>query len=235
MAHTLRRLGVAASTLGVAALVSGCGPMSPPPAEPAAGARAGALTETVCTATGGHDKHAMVQYGCSTCHLVGGSLCFDPAGAAYAPGRPAPSFDVVGKTCSNVACHGMYSGIFTYSSWDWGCDCPVEVSVAYEGNMGSTPSWYATGAGCSACHGNPPPRYPAWHGSHALGSFADANDCQLCHPDALAQPGTGVGYALNTATTCTVNGVPNSSCALLHANGSVNVTPRWTSKCFPCH
>lgn len=235
MAQPLLRLGFVASALaGVVALVSGCGPVVPPPAELAAGTRSAAL-EAVCTGTGGHDRHAMIQYGCATCHLVGGSLCFDPAGAAYAPGQPAPSFDVVTKTCSSVACHGMYSGTYTYTRWDWACDCPETVTVPYEGNGGSTPSWYATGLLCSACHGNPPPRYPAWHGLHALGSFYGSNDCQLCHPDALAEPNTGVGYALNTATTCTVNGVPNSSCALLHANGIVDLAPRFTSRCTQCH
>jgi hypothetical protein len=233
MAHPFRRPGVAASTFRVVVLaLSACGEVAAPPPEIAAGDRSTAVV-AVCTGTGAHDRHG--TFVCATCHLVGGSICFDPGGPAQAPGETPPAFDPVAKTCSSVACHGMYSGLFTYQRWDYGCDCPEVVTVPYEGGGGGTPSWYATGAGCSACHGNPPPAYPAWHGLHANRSFSGSNDCQLCHPDALAETDTGVGYALDTATTCTVNGGPNQSCALLHANGTVDVTPRWASRCISCH
>ncbi len=236
MGRSAHARAAAISLLASAALlVSGCKETPPapaaPPADPLASARASALA-AVCAPTGAHAGHAAIA--CGTCHLGGGPLCFDPAGPAVTAGQTLPGFDATAKTCSSVACHGMYAGTFTYEGWDWGCDCPVENSVSYVGAGGNTPSWYSTGAGCSACHGNPPRNYP-WHINHSNGTIPGGQDCQLCHPDALSVTGTGVGYALNTATTCTVNGVPKQSCALLHANRSIDLAPKFSSRCFNCH
>ena len=117
--------------------------------------------------------------------------------------------------CSSLACHGLYSGTFTF---DFAGDGNI-TTVTYTGAGVTEPSWYNAGLGCSACHGNPPPAYPAWHGSHANNSFAGANDCQLCHPDATGSSGVG------TAITNT----------LLHVNGTPNVSPQWRTMCFNCH
>ena len=98
--------------------------------------------------------------------------------------------------------------------------------MTYQGNGGNTPPWYSTGAGCAACHGNPPANNPGfgaytWHsGAHGNQSrTGPLNQCQLCHPDASGSGGLG--------TTITD--------PAQHANGSVNVAGRFTSACFGCH
>ncbi len=168
------------------------------------------------TGTGAHGKHS--AFDCSACHYVGGVLCFDGNGPAVAPGKPLPSFDVTSKTCSNISCHGMYSGTFSYY-FIGGDGEPVLQTVSYAGSGGSTPSWYSTGAGCSACHGNPP-RNSTWHsGYHVGGPTTPSNQCQLCHPDASGL--NGLGTAITNPA--------------LHANGTVEVQARFTSSCFGCH
>lgn len=173
------------------------------------------------TGTGAHAKHA--AFDCQVCHYVGGVLCFDTSGPAVSPGNPLPSFDATAKTCSNIACHGVPAGTFSYY-FPGGDGEPALNTVTYGGTMAPTPSWYATGLGCSACHGNPP-RYGSsgsnvWHsGYHAGTPTTASNQCQFCHPDATGSNGIG------TAIT-------NTS---LHANGVVNVQARFTSSCFGCH
>jgi hypothetical protein len=183
-------------------------------------------TGPTCSPSGGHGKHA--PFACATCHVCGGVLSFDPAGPAVAPGMPLPSFDATTKTCASVACHGMYSGTFTY--WRQGGDGEAEQNtVSYQGSGGNTPSWYASGLGCGACHGNPPRNF-VWHGNHST-TNSGLNDCQLCHPDAVGL--NGVGTALSTATNC--GPTANLPCATLHRNGVVDVQPRFKSTCFGCH
>ena len=171
------------------------------------------------TGTGAHAKHAVHAPDCKSCHMVGGAMCFDPSGPAVAPGQPVPSFDTSTKSCSNISCHGMYSG--TYSFWQWlGDDNWELVTVNYAGSGGGTPNWYSTLGGCTACHGNPPTipgsteKYN-WHGGYHGGG----SDCQLCHPDATGSG--GVGTAITDAS--------------LHANGVVNVQAQYKSSCFNCH
>lgn len=180
-------------------------------------------TGATCAPTGGHGKHAV--YDCKVCHVCGGVLAFDPLGPAVAAGMPAPAFDATTKTCSNIACHGMYSG--TFSFFFQGGDGELElITVAYQGNGGSTPPWYSSGAGCTACHGNPPANAPVfgvytWHsGAHGNQARTGAlNQCQLCHPDASGSDGLGTTITDRTR----------------HANGSVDVLGRFTSACFGCH
>jgi hypothetical protein len=168
------------------------------------------------TGTGGHAKHG--AFNCSACHYVGGVLCFDSNGPAVSPGNPLPSFDATSKSCSNIACHGMYSGTFSYY-FPGGDGEPEFKTVSYAGSGGSTPSWDATGLGCAACHGNPP-RNGAWHsGYHAGGPTAAPNQCQFCHSDATGS--SGLGTAITNPA--------------LHANGTVEVQARFTSSCFGCH
>jgi hypothetical protein len=221
----------------VAIVAPGCGRDVSSPAEAPLALESGsaALTQDhvfpvgpTCSGTGAHGKHG--TFGCTTCHVCAGVLQFDPAGPAVGAGQPLPSFNATTKTCSSVACHGAPSGTFTYTAWDWGCDCAVEVTVPY-GHSGSseTPSWYATGgAGCTGCHGNPPRDYAyTWHS----GSHGGGNQCELCHPDAVSSGGIATG--LNTAMNCGPTG--NQSCAAFHANGTLNVTPKWNSSCYGCH
>lgn len=177
------------------------------------------------TGTGAHAKHA--TFDCQVCHYVGGVLCFDSNGPAVSPGNLLPSFDTTAKTCSNIACHGMYSGTFSYY-FPGGDGEPELKTVSYAGSGGSTPSWYTTGLGCTACHGNPPPAYPGWHGWHANRILAGYNDCQLCHnvpntyPYVSIASGTGgVGTTINTPSQ--------------HGNGTVTVYARFTNRCFGCH
>jgi hypothetical protein len=182
---------------------------------------------TPCEPTGAHDAHS--GFDCRVCHVFGGVLGFAPNGPAVpagsivngsvVPGAPLPGFNNATKTCSSVACHGVPAG--TYSYWvEIGYEEWELRTVSYGGTMASeTPSWYSTGGSCTACHGNPPPAYPAWHGWHANRSFANANDCQLCHPSAIGA--NGVGTAITNLA--------------LHGNGTVDMTPQWRSSCFNCH
>jgi hypothetical protein len=174
------------------------------------------------TGTGAHAKHA--TFDCQTCHYVGGVLCFDINGPAVAPGQPLPSFDATAKTCSSVACHGIPAGTFSYY-FIGGDGEPVLNTVTYGGSTVPTPSWYATGLGCAACHGNPPRNGSSgsnvWHsGYHGnQGPTGAYNQCQFCHPDASGSGGIG--------TTITN--------PVLHANGIVNVQATFRSTCFGCH
>ncbi len=242
MSPCSRRAGVAPGLFAAVLLLctvgcgggTGSGVAADPPATTTARAQAkpAALTQDeacldgdpACTPTGAHAAHA--GFDCKVCHKVAGRLSFDASGPAYAAGKPAPTFDAVAKTCSNVACHGVPAGTFTYSSWDWALDQPVTVTVSYGGTSSTTPYWYSTGvASCTACHDNPPRNGSTgsnvWHsGSHAgQDSTGAANQCQLCHPDATGV--NGQGTAITDPT--------------LHANGVVNVQAAFTTTCFSCH
>jgi hypothetical protein len=188
------------------------------PGEP----RSSALTVPF-SPTGAHTKHG--AFACTACHLIPGSPCLDPAGPAAAPGKPAPAFDVSAKTCSSVACHGAYSGTFTYSRWDYGIDDIVYVTVPYAGSGGAANSWYSTGSTCSSCHGNPPDPATAWHSPNHAITMAAGRKCETCHPDAISAVvgGKTVGVSIN------------ATYATLHGNGAVNVQAKFTSKCFGCH
>ena len=196
-----------------------------------------------CTPTGAHGKHG--GFACSVCHKVAGRLVFDSTGPAYragATGTSRPTFDATAKTCSNVACHGVPAGTFSYyypgNEMDAdGYPIPELKTVNYGGTMAATaPNWYATGtATCTGCHGNPPAHGSdgsnAWHsGFHAnnqnVGSTGP-NACELCHNIPtnvnvpIAQSANGAGTAILQPT--------------FHGNGTVNVNARWRSQCFGCH
>jgi hypothetical protein len=188
------------------------------------GSQGAALNTAQFAPTGAHAKHR--AFACTACHPVGGTPCLDPAVAGN-----AASFNSTTKSCSGVACHGAYSGTFTYSRWDYGIDDIEWVSVQYVGSGGGTANWYSTGStgpigsGCSACHGNPPNPATAWHGpTHAI-FMATGRKCEICHPDAISavSNGTTVGVSINAAN------------AAMHANGAVNVQGKFTSQCFGCH
>jgi hypothetical protein len=219
------------ATLGAA----GCGEdrteeaSAPAAATSRPAARSAALTadeqcldgDPACTPTGAHAKHG--GFACTVCHKVAGRLVFDKNGPAYAAGNPAPTFDATAKTCSNVACHGVAAGTYTYTSWDWGLDQPVTNTVSYGGTSRPTPSWYVTGAaGCTACHDDPPKNGYVWHSGYhgGQGPTGDRNQCQFCHPDA-SSPGNGIGDTITNPS--------------LHANGTVDVQATFTSACFGCH
>jgi predicted CxxxxCH...CXXCH cytochrome family protein len=173
--------------------------------------------DPACTPTGAHAKHG--AFDCTVCHKVAGRLSFDRNGPAYAAGL-TPTFDAVAKTCSNVACHTIPAGTFGY--WFPGGDGePAYNTVSYGGVSRTTPSWYSTGAGCLACHDDPPRGY-TWHsGRHAnQGPTGTYNQCQFCHPDA-SSPGNGIGDTITNPS--------------MHRNGVVDVQAKFSSVCFGCH
>ncbi len=174
---------------------------------------------------------------CTDCHSAHGgmmgSALISFGSRAYAPGRPPPSFDIVGKTCSNVACHMVPAGTYDYY-FPGGDGEPALQTVTYGGIPVTTPPWpSATSDGCVACHVNPPsPPAGAWHsGFHGGTSSATLNACSLCHPDVTISGGV---LALSTATNCGPGGT-FGSCAALHRNGVVDVRARFRSSCFGCH
>lgn len=187
--------------------------------------------DPACTPTGAHggpgtSPPGHYSFSCSVCHKVGGRLVFDKNGPAYSAGNPAPTFDAVAKTCSNIACHGVPAGTFSYY-FPGGDGEPELKTVNVIGNQaGTTPSWYSTeAAACGACHGNPPrngTEIYTWHsGFHGgQGPTGANNQCQLCHPDA-SSPGTGIGTTITNPS--------------LHGNGVFNVQATFKSSCFGCH
>jgi hypothetical protein len=241
---------IAVSAVAGAVLLNACGQQDPGEGDLAVTATSKALTQdhvlatgAVCTPTGKHAQHA--SYACASCHQCAGTLSFD---ASVAGANAA--FDATTKNCSNVACHAVPAGTYTYSGYDWGLEEVYYVSVPYGGAQGgSAANWYAApgAAGCSACHGYPP-KYNgtayAWHsGTHAYG-VGNGNTCQLCHPDVSgayvyggppSYTSTSGGMISTCApyTYCLATGtITNVS---LHGNGVVNVTPGWNTRCFGCH
>jgi hypothetical protein len=254
--HSIRRHGLALFVVIVAAVVAACGQVTTSEEARSAGELRAArpttarlVTEDVCidgdptcTPTGAHGKHG--GFDCKVCHAVGGRLSFSKTTTptAYRAGSPGPTFDAGAKTCSNVSCHGVPAG--TYSYWfpgnedadgDGYADA-VYKTVNYGGTLAaSTPSWYATGATCTACHGNPPANGSdgsnTWHsGSHANNQNVGptpANDCELCHniPSSVTTP---IVQSVNGAGTAILQ--PS-----FHGNGTVNVNARFRTQCFGCH
>jgi predicted CxxxxCH...CXXCH cytochrome family protein len=125
-----------------------------------------------------------------------------------------PNWNRNSATCSASWCHGGYSGVYVYPKSD-GAGGVTQVAFWYYGNF-VTPTWTnvdGTQAACGTCHGSPPATGGYWHsGTHGNGS----NACSLCHPGV---DGTGTGF-LDPSR---------------HVDGTVDVTPRWGSRCFNCH
>jgi hypothetical protein len=177
------------------------------------------------TVTGGATKHG--KYACTVCHYVGGVLMFDPAGPAVGASQPLPTFDATNKTCSNVACHAVPSGTFSYYFPGGDGEPVLNTVTVYGSSARTTPSWYATGAvACSACHDNPPRNGTsggnAWHSGYhgGQGPTGAYNQCQLCHPDA-SSPNNGIGDTITNPS--------------LHGNGVYNVQANFRTACFGCH
>jgi hypothetical protein len=214
-------------------------------------------TTPVPDGTGAHGKTAYVtggnptkhgKYDCRVCHLVGGVLMFDPNGPAVDPAGPLPTFNATDKTCSNVACHGVPSGTFSYyfpgnEMDEEGYPIPELKTVTVYGSAGrTTPSWYATGSlACAACHDNPPRNGTdganTWHsGFHANNQNVgpiQPNACELCH-NRFTAPTTFSPIAQSTGTGQATAGTAILIPAL-HGNGVYNVAAQFRSQCFGCH
>jgi predicted CxxxxCH...CXXCH cytochrome family protein len=199
---------------------------------------------STASGTGVHVSHP--SYTCSVCHLVGGAVQFDPRGPAIIAGTLAtdstgkvivdssghatilvssqlPSYDPVGGTCSNVACHYMKAGVYVPQDYY----PPDGYSYPYGGSSLQTPDWYSTPGtdACTACHGYPPTGnggvwHSGWHGGVNVTSTLNPdvlgyNACSTCHPDVsttITGAGTSTGAFITTFTT------PS-----MHANGTVDV------------
>ena len=186
--------------------------------------------DPACTPTGAHKKHE--GYACTVCHKVGGRLVFDKTGPAYGTGAPAPTYDATAKTCTNVACHSIPAGTFSYyfpgDDLDGdGYPDPELKTVSYGGVSASkTPSWYSTGGSCKACHNYPNNSYGVfqWHTGIHGGTI---NACEYCHNSPTN---------VNSPIAQSVGGIPTAILIpSLHANGTVNVNARFKSTCFNCH
>jgi hypothetical protein len=132
-------------------------------------------------------------------------------------GGAQPRWDRASGTCAATYCHGNYSGTYVYGIWDWGADELVTVYYPYAGKK-ATPGWADGPVTCASCHGNPPSGGNTWH-SGLHGYDASYRECQLCHPDATSVG--GIGTAISNPAQ--------------HVNGIVEVTPRWSNRCFGCH
>jgi hypothetical protein len=206
---------------------------------------------TTADGTGAHPKHA--GFACKVCHMYGGIMCFDPSGPAYNASYGAPGFDATAKTCTNVACHTVAPGTFSYyfpgneTDAD-GYPIPELFTVHYGGGTPQpTPSWYtAPGtAGCTACHANPPVNGSdgsnAWHsGSHANNLNVGAinpNACELCHNSTAVPYGTWVPVAFSSVgSDGKYHGYQiNPAAVTQHANGVATVNAKFVSQCFGCH
>ncbi len=184
---------------------------------------------------GKHAEHMQIPgVNCATCHkrpcdqhnngVV--DVVFDPSGPAVAAGKPSPTFDSAAKSCSNIACHIVSSGTFSYYFPDGTGNSVLKTVNVYGNAGGNTLSWYSTGSSCTTCHNDPPVNGTdgsnIWHSGYhgGQGPTGANNQCQLCHPDA-SSPDNGIGDTIT-----------NSS---LHGNGIYNVDPSFDSTCFGCH
>jgi predicted CxxxxCH...CXXCH cytochrome family protein len=214
------RIGRLAATFvaaGAAFLLPGCGSESLIEKEAATGIRvthremANASIDDM-----GHSIHYWtVPMTCTDCHGGHGTPIRFPA-LAQIPGAPAPSFDPTAHTCSNVSCHSVPRGTWTY--WTMGGDGELYENAVEYGGPVTTPNYFeAVFKACRSCHASPPsPAAGAWH-SPSHGGGGQRAECSLCHPGVTKVD----GKLVISGTT--------------HRNGTVDVTPAWKSTCFGCH
>ncbi len=171
-----------------------------------------------------------VAYDCDACHVkptdafspghIDNSVATVTFGGIAVTGGATPFWNRDTASCSSVYCHGNYTGTYYYTVWDWGADAPIAASINYAGKNAS-PNWLDGPMACDSCHGGPPQNGP-WHMGHVL-----ADGCQQCHPDAA-----GGNYMDSSKTATYPLRITNPP---LHANGRVEVTPLFVSRCFNCH
>jgi len=188
-----------------------------------------------------HTKHQAFMNDCQACHdlnysfTASGTFFKDSSKGAFLPGGPVPSFTPSGSwsspktntaaSCSNIACHNVPAGVYTYDIWDWGIEDLVPVSCNYGGMSSATALWQDnTVTNCNSCHGNPPSNYH-WHSGYHGGSLPGANNCETCHPDAKSNVAPDGRKILSNYITA-----PSQ-----HGNGTLNVMANYRSQCFGCH
>jgi len=182
---------------------------------------------------GAHTKHVAATlatpFDCGVCHVkptvllspkhVDAPTALVTWSGVAAGGGASPFWNRVDATCSSTYCHGNYSGTYAYDVYDYGSDAYFTKYASYVGKN-AIPTWTDGPMTCASCHGNPPANTGVWHsGSHGYQGLDAYNECQTCHPDATSVDGVG------TAITS-----PHQ-----HVNGTIEVTPRWTTRCFGCH
>lgn len=189
-------------------------------------------TATTAIGVGAHRAHVEAtsdiaqKYDCSVCHEKP-SVVFSPShldGATTVTGYTGtdPSLQFIGNpgwnrttaTCSTSWCHGGYSGTYTYSVDD-GSGTLVQVNFAFAGRS-NAPTWNRVDgaqAACGTCHAVPPSPSGYWHSGNHGGSYGA---CTYCHPGVDAE---GAGFTDVSR----------------HVDGTVDVTPRWETRCFNCH
>jgi predicted CxxxxCH...CXXCH cytochrome family protein len=173
---------------------------------------------------------------CTECHVVPADMASHPSGTAeltWGPlatgaisasvavttgARHFESFSVVtpgyaAGACSSAYCHGAYSGVYAYPSYDWDLEMVVTKYVPYSG-VAAAPSWTGGPTTCGSCHAPGGSFVGVWHS----GSHGGGNDCSLCHPDAS-------GVAPTAAITDPA----------LHVDGKVDLAVGWKSSCIGCH
>ena len=189
-----------------------------------------------------HTKHQTFMNDCRACHnltnsfMASGTFFKDSSKGAFLSGGPNPVFVPSGSwsspktnvaaSCSNIACHNIPAGTFTYYIWDWGIDESVPVTVNYGGMSSALALWQDNAAtNCKSCHAIPPYARNVWHsGSHG-NYMIGINNCETCHPDAKSNIAPDGKTILSNYITA-----PSQ-----HANGTVDVVAKYTSKCFGCH
>ena len=190
-----------------------------------------------------HIKHQPYMNDCKACHdltnsfTASGTFFKDSTKGAFLPGGPNPVFMPSGSwsspktnaaaSCSNIACHSIPAGVFTYYIYDWGADEVVPISYNYGGMSGATALWQdKPDTNCKSCHNIPPYSKNVWHsGSHGMQYMIGSNNCETCHPDAKSSVAPDGKTILSNYLTA-----PSQ-----HANGTLDVVAKFTSKCFYCH
>ncbi len=189
-----------------------------------------------------HTKHQNVMNDCKGCHdltnnfIASGTFFKDSSKAAFKPGGPAPVFTPSGNwsspqtnnaaSCSNIACHSIPAGTYTYYIWDWGIEDVVPVDYYYGGMSSAKALWQDNpSTNCNSCHGIPPIAGNVWHSGFHGNYMIGANNCETCHPDAKSSTTPDGKTILSNYITA-----PSQ-----HGNGTVDVVAKYTSRCFGCH
>ncbi|HBA90214.1 MAG TPA: CxxxxCH/CxxCH domain-containing protein [Geobacter sp.] len=173
-----------------------------------------------------HKNHVTAAADCQNCHTAttatGTSI---KAGAPHTDGTaqvaagPGKSFDIAGKSCSNVSCHtggGILTGV---AAAKWG-----------------------DSLGCVGCHGDASTLSSNAHAKHVNVTTGKGYNCQTCHSQTVSGSSTIVGKAYHGDSAVEVVGASvtftsaDKSCA---TSCHLSATPQWnnvaTGACGTCH